>query len=64
MGKRYFEGVYEVNNPAHVLENKLSQGEPLNYYAFQDKNRRSERTKPSEATSGFSHQEKPKLSEA
>lgn len=39
MGTRYFAGVYEANNPMHVLENQMAKDEPKNYYAFIAKNR-------------------------
>ena len=63
MGKRYFEGVYEQNNPAHVLENAQSQGEPLNYYAFRDKQRMTDRAKVKVATGGSPGKKTPEISE-
>ena len=33
-GQKSFNGVYEPNNPMHVLENPAAVDEPRNYYAF------------------------------
>ena len=39
IGHKYYSGVYEPNNPAHVAENKACAGEPKNYFAFIAKHR-------------------------
>ncbi len=33
-GKKYYEGVYEPNNPKHVEENEISTDETKNLYKF------------------------------
>jgi hypothetical protein len=45
LGKRYFAGVYELNNPKHVPENKASEGEPTNLYAMLFKLRQEKKGK-------------------
>ena len=45
LGKRYFAGVYELNNPKHVAENEASLGEPTNLYAMLFKLRQERRGK-------------------
>ena len=34
IGQRSFQGVYEPNNPLHVLENRAAKDEPRNYYEY------------------------------
>jgi hypothetical protein len=34
LGKRFYKGVYDLNEPKHVSENLANQGEPKNFYAM------------------------------
>lgn len=42
-GKLYFDGVYEHNNLKHISENRASEGQPTNLYAFLHKQKLDKR---------------------